>query len=118
MTMNNEEVVFDQADVEKNKTTGILMSVFPILFFLPLVSEDMKQSAYLKFRMNQCFILIVANIVINVISRILNVIPYIGGILAVLFSLVSLALYIINLVYACQGSGKKMPIVGGVEVIK
>lgn len=116
--MDNEEVVFDQADVEKNKTTGILMSVFPILFFLPLVSNDMKESAFLKFRMNQCFILILANIVINVIGRILNVIPYIGGILAVLFSLVSLALYIINLVYACQGSGKKIPFIGGIEIFK
>lgn len=116
--MDNEEVVFDQADVEKNKTTGILMSVFPILFFLPLVSNDMKQSAYLKFRMNQCFILLIADVLINVLGKILNLIPYIGAILTILFSLLSLVLYIINLVYACQGSGKKMPLIGGIEIFK
>ncbi|MGN0585850.1 MAG: hypothetical protein ACI4JF_01075 [Oscillospiraceae bacterium] len=116
--MDNEEVVFDQADVEKNKAVGIVMSVFPILFFLPLVSNDMKQSAYLKFRMNQCFILLIADIVINVIGKILSLIPLIGGILTLLLSLFSLVLYIINLVYACQGSGKKLPIIGGIEIFK
>lgn len=116
--MDNEEVVFDQSDVEKNKTTGILMSVFPILFFLPLVSNDMKQSAYLKFRMNQCFIVIIADIVIGALAKVLDFIPIIGGILSILFSLISLALYIINLVYACQGSGKKLPFIGGIEIFK
>lgn len=48
----NEEIVFDQEDLNKNKTNGILMAIIPILFFLPLVSNDMKNSAFLKFRAN------------------------------------------------------------------
>ena len=116
--MDNEEVVFDQADVEKNKTIGILMAVFPVIFFLPLVSNDLKQSAYLKFRMNQSFILIIADLVIGVLAKVLTIIPLIGGILSTVISLVSLALYIINLVYACQGSGKRIPIIGGIEILK
>ena len=41
---------FSQEDANANKGMGILMSVFPFLFFLPLVVESQKNSEYLKFR--------------------------------------------------------------------
>ncbi|MBS1404351.1 MAG: hypothetical protein HPZ99_04770, partial [Oscillospiraceae bacterium] len=43
---------FSQEDANANKGMGILMSVFPFLFFLPLVVKKKKNSEYLKFRAN------------------------------------------------------------------
>lgn len=116
--MNNEEVVFDQADVDKNKIVGIIMAATLITFFLPLCSQEMQQSAYLKFRMNQCFIVLVIGIIIGIGAKILSVIPFIGSILAWAVGLIFVAFYVVDLIYACQGSGKRVPIIGGVEVIK
>ncbi|MCD7730417.1 MAG: hypothetical protein LUI05_02825 [Oscillospiraceae bacterium] len=113
-----EHIVFDQTDVEKNKTNAILMTVFPILFFLPLVSADMKSSAYLRFFSNQCLVLIIANIVLNILGKILGLIPLVGWILRWALSILLLVLYIMNIVNAAGGKGKKLPLIGGITIIK
>lgn len=114
----NEEIVFDQEDVNKNKTNGILMAIIPILFFLPLVSDDMKNSAFLKFRANQTLIYLLAAIAVNICGWILKYIPYVGGILSWALSIAVFVLYVINIVYAANGNGKKLPLIGGIEILK
>ena len=77
----DNEVFFDQGDIEKNKTNGLLMTIIPILFFLPLVSEDMKSSSYLKFFSNQSLLVIVASVLSGICGKILGFIPIIGWLL-------------------------------------
>ncbi len=106
--------MFDPNDIEQNKGMGILISLFNILFFLPLVMESKKDSAYLKFRANQSLVLFIAGIACSIIG----VIPVIGTIVSVLGSLVVGVLGLINFVYACMGSDKPTPLIGQIEILK
>lgn len=114
----DNEVFFDQSDVEKNKTNGLLMTIIPILFFLPLVSADLKDSPYLRFFSNQTLLVIIASALAGVCKMILGLIPFIGGILGWAVSILVLVLFIINIVNAANGKGKKLPLIGGIEIIK
>lgn len=114
----DNEVFFDQGDIEKNKTNGLLMTIIPILFFLPLVSDDMKNSSYLKFFSNQTLLVIIASALAGICGKILGLIPFIGGILGFAVSILVLVLYIINIVNAANGKGKKLPVIGGISLIK
>lgn len=116
--MENEKIVFDQEDVSKNKTTAILMTVFPILFFLPLVSDGMKSSAFLKFIANQSLIYMICGAASGVAGSILSLIPILGAILAAVLSLAIFVLYILNIVNAAQANGNKLPFVGDISIIK
>lgn len=114
----DNEVFFEQSDVEKNKTNGLLMTIIPILFFLPLVSEDMKSSSYLRFFANQTLLVIIAAVLSGICGKILGFIPVIGWILGWAVSALVLVLYIMNIVNAANGKGKKLPAIGGISIIK
>lgn len=116
--MENEKIVFDQEDVSKNKTNAVLMAVFPILFFLPLVSDGMKSSAFLKFIANQSLICLICSAASGIAGAILGLIPILGAILAGLLSLAVFVLYILNIVNAAQANGNKLPFVGDISIIK
>lgn len=116
--MENNEMVYAQDDIEANKGTGILMSVFPILFFLPLVADNMKGSAYLKYRANQNLLGLLISVASSILGGILGLIPALGFILSWVFSLAVLVVYIINLINAIQANGKKLPFIGTIEIIK
>lgn len=107
-------VVFDQADIDSNKTMAILMAIFPILFFLPLVDKDkMGQSPMLKFFANQALLIFLANLAVFILS----VIPYIQ-ILGGIIGLVVFVFWILLLVSACKGEGKPLPLIGGIQILK
>lgn len=122
----SENTIFDQADVNENKVYGILTAVCPILFFLIYCIDSMKNSAYSKHVANNSLVLFitcaVGGIVIGIVSAILGMIPIIGLVLVTIlsgvFSLACLALWIINLIDAVQATGKKLPIIGGITIIK
>lgn len=114
----DNEVFFDQGDIEKNKTNGLLMTIIPILFFLPLVSEDMKSSSYLKFFSNQSLLVIAASVLSGICGKILGFIPIIGWLLGWAISILVLVLYILNIVNAANGRGRKLPVIGGISIIK
>jgi uncharacterized membrane protein len=114
----NEEIVFETSDIEKNHTTAILMAVIPILFFLPLVSDDMKNSCYLRFFANQTLLVLIASVGTNICGYILALIPILGWLLRLALSVLVLVLYIMNIVYAANGQGKKLPLIGGISIIK
>ncbi|MBR6695247.1 MAG: hypothetical protein IKL70_02405 [Oscillospiraceae bacterium] len=95
--MSEEIRQFDQADVEANKTFSILIVIFNFLFFLPLVMEDKKGSAYLKYYANQALI-----------AFLFGFIPPLGTIC-----------WIILLVGILNGSYMSIPLVGDkLEIIK
>ncbi len=104
---------FTQQDSGDNRALGIIMSLFTFLFFLPFIVKT--DSIYLKFRANQTLIVFILDAVVGVIAKI----PIIGWFSGILGFFV-LILSIINLVYACQeqNTGKPLPIVGNIEIIK
>ncbi|MCK4635322.1 MAG: DUF4870 domain-containing protein [Candidatus Moranbacteria bacterium] len=114
----------DPADVEKNKMMAIL-SYF--LFFLPLIT-DAKDSEFAKFHANQGLVLLIAGSVVSFI-----ILPIIIAILSIatlgLFLLVSPVLYsigslvlivfvILGMINANNGEMKRLPLIGGIDIIK
>lgn len=115
---------FDSKDVEKNKVLAIVGYIFPILFFIPLVTEA-KDSIYAKFHSNQQLILLIfgfaGGIGLTIISSILAFIPVLGPIVGMLilpvFWFACLALVIIGIINAANGARKKLPVIGGIATL-
>lgn len=75
--------------------------------------EEKKNSPYLKFRSNQALVVFVFSMICTIISK-LPVIGFVGGILSLVVSVLSL----INFIYACMGSDKPTPLIGTIEILK
>ncbi len=105
----------DPADVEKNKAMAIVGYIIPILFFIPLVSEEGKKSPFAKFHANQQLNLLLAAVVINVVG---GVIPFLGWFiilpLGAIFLVVAAIMGIIN---GAKGEMKELPLIGGFKLI-
>lgn len=110
--------MFTAEDIEQNKAIVLVSTIFPILFFLPVVVKP--ESGYGKFYANQILTYFVTSIVLNIVNAvlgaILGLIPLLGGILAALVGLaiviVLLAIWLFLLVNAAQGKAKAIPIIG------
>jgi len=115
---------FDAQDVEKNKVLAIIGYIFPILFFIPLVT-DAKNSIYAKFHANQQLILLifgfggaVCMVFISIILAFVPVMgPMMGKLLRPAFSLACLALAIIGAMGANEGTPKKLPVIGNLTTL-
>ena len=105
--MNQPEVVFDSADVEKNKVLAVLAYIW-ILFLIPLFAA--KDSAYARFHALQGAALFVVGVGVSIVEWIL---PYSLSILGRLLWLGVLALAIIGSINAIQGRGRALPVIGG-----
>ncbi|MCM1524672.1 MAG: hypothetical protein NC120_09475 [Ruminococcus sp.] len=121
--MKTEEQ-FSSSDKSENITMGVVMSILPFLFFLPLVMDDKKYSPYCKFRANQCLITFIVMAVLNaaafIIGLALGFIPLIGslaGLVCNILKIVSLLYYLQNLIFAIMGSGKRVFIAGELDLI-
>ena len=115
--MENNEIYFDQADVEQNKSmvllSAILQIFIPIIFFLPLVC--CKDSAYGKFYANQGLLILL----INVACTVVNIIPILGTIVCVVVGIANFVFAIMNAVNASKGIKKGIPFIGDkVAIIK
>ena len=103
----------DPSDVEKNKLIAILGYIIPILFFIPLVT-DAKNSPFAKFHANQHLLLFIAYIAVNIVGSVLYRFYFI-------FSLCTLALFVLAVIWAIsasRGEMKPFPGIGGIEIIK
>ncbi len=116
--MNN----FDANDVAQNKVMGIL-AYLGFLFLVPLFAA--KNSPYARFHANQGLVLFIFEfaygIVTAILSAILIWIPVVGWILITVLSLLSLVfvvLAILGIVNACSGEPKKLPVIGGITILK
>lgn len=107
--MQDVNDMFTADDIEGNKGIAALATI-PILFWLPLVAA--KESAFAKFYANQGLILLVTNIVLNVASSIISLIPFLGWLIGVLIGLVQFAAFLFLLVSALQGKARYLPFVG------
>jgi len=105
----------DKADVEKNKTLAIVGYIIPILFFVPLISDG-KNSPFAKFHANQQLVLLIAAVAVNIIG---GVIPVLGWfVILPLGCIFLLVVAIMGIINAAKGEMKKLPLIGGIEIIK
>lgn len=105
----------DSADVEKNKVMAIVGYILPILFFIPLVT-DAKNSPFAKFHANQQLVLLLAGIAVNVVG---TIIPILGWFLILpVGTIIIIVIAILGIINAAKGEMKKLPIIGGFELIK
>jgi uncharacterized membrane protein len=102
--------MFTQEDIEKNKTMAGLAY---LIFFLPLVAAP--ESKFGKFHANQGLILLIFGVVG---SGILAIIPILGWILLPVFSIFTIVLGIMGLVNGFGGKAKRLPVIGGFDIIK
>ncbi|MCI1268977.1 MAG: hypothetical protein LKG21_03650 [Ruminococcus sp.] len=103
------QATFDSADVQKNKVVCILAYI-PILFFIPYITD--QNSNFCKFHANQGFIFTLLCCILFVISKILNVISIIDGILNYLIFIAMLVAMILLMISASQGKAVKIPVIG------
>lgn len=116
--MNN----FDANDVAQNKVMGIL-AYLGILCLVPIFAA--KNSPYARFHANQGLVLFIAEIAYGIVYGILAVvfafIPVIGLIVIALLGLASIVFVVflvIGIMNACSGEPKKLPIIGGITILK
>jgi uncharacterized membrane protein len=104
-----------QSDAEKNKPMAIIGYILPILFFIPLVT-DAKNSVFAKFHANQQLNLFLAAIAVNIIG---SIIPVIGWFIILPLGSIALIIFaIMGIVNGAKGEMKKLPLIGGFELIK
>ncbi len=106
----------DRDDVEKNKLWAILGYIFPILFFIPLVTEG-KNSQFAKFHANQQLIFLIFNIVGFTVSAILMII-IIGIVLYIAVMIAAIVFMIMGIINASKGEMKPLPMIGKYQLIK
>lgn len=109
-TNPKQEEVFDQEDIEKNKTMAGLAY---LIFFLPLIA--CPESRYGKFHANQALLLLIVSIAGNIV---LGIIPIIGWILMPLFLIAVCVFGIMGLINGFGGKAKRLPLFGKFTIIK
>lgn len=117
--INAEDVTgrFAPDDIEQNKLYAIL-ATFPILFWVPIAVKG--DSAYGKFYANQGLTELILAVVLNIcnaiLSAILGLIPFLGGLLAAIIGLacglIIIASWLFLFVNALNGKAKPLPLVG------
>lgn len=111
----NQSTSSNEADVSQVRLFGILGYIFPILFFLPLVT-DAKDNAFAKYHANQQLLLLLFLIIGNTAASILTVI-LIGLLLypvVWIFGLVCMVMGILNVVNDRQ---KPLPLIGTITTL-
>lgn len=112
---------FDVNQVKNGKAVAILGYIFPILFFIPLASQQKRTPYGLKHANSALIILIIdavssclttisKNFLYGYGSTIIQIICYIVSVLAFVAA-------IIGIVYACTGTKKDLPVIGKWHII-
>lgn len=106
-TNNADEIYFDQEDIAKNKVFAIFAYI-GILFLIPLLAA--KDSPFARFHANQGMVLFIINIAIGIATGIIEIL----GIL----SIVTLVFMVMGIINAANGKGKRLPLIGKIELLK
>lgn len=107
---STQEMVFDQEDIQKNKTMAGLAY---IIFFLPLIV--CPNSKYAKFHANQALLLFLVALGGNII---LGMIPIIGWMLIPIYAIGIFVFCIMGLINGFNGKAKRLPIFGKFDLLK
>lgn len=85
-----------------------------ILFFIPMVTNP--KSKFAMFHANQGLLLLIAAVAVNLVGA---VVPFLGWfIIWPLGSIFVFVLFIMGLVNALNGRMKRLPLIGGFDLIK
>ncbi len=104
------------SDAEKNKVMAIVGYIIPLLFFIPLLSDESKNSPFAKFHANQQLVLLISAVIVNIVG---SIIPILGWfIILPIGCIILLVLAIMGIINGAKGEMKKLPIIGGFEIIK
>lgn len=95
--------------MDQHKLWAIIGYIIPFLFFVPLVLDETKGNAFARFHANQQLLLLIVWIIGWVLMFVFI------GLLVYLFALV---LMIVGVVNAVNGKTKKLPLIGGITLIK
>ncbi len=90
-----------------NKTMAILAVVFPILFFLPLVTGD--KTEFDKFWANQALLLLILGVISSITAAI---------IIGIFLGIAEFVFWIIALIAVCNGQMKPLPLIGSIKIIQ
>jgi uncharacterized membrane protein len=105
---------------EDHKVIAIIGYVFPILFFLPLINQEAKDSAYARFHANQQLNLLIAGLGFYAVLNFFIAV----GMSVFIISLLQLvplflfALAIIGILGASKGEMKELPLIGQYHLLK
>ena len=93
----------------QHKAFAIIGYIVPILFFIPMLSDEGKQSQFAMFHANQQLVLLIGWVIASFLT----------------FLIIGLLLYIplfifmiMGLISAAGGTMKKLPLVGGITILK
>jgi uncharacterized membrane protein len=103
-------------DVEKNKAMAIVGYIIPILFFIPLVSEDGKKSHFAKFHANQQLNVLLFLVVGQMLGAILAFI-LIGFLVLFVIWIGYIVFLIMGIMNVSNGEMKELPVIGGIKLI-
>lgn len=93
------------------KTTGIVAYITWVGLLLAIILGDREGA---KFHINQALVLWIAAL----LDFVFGIIPFIGGFLAGIYSVLLIVCCVIGLIGAINGEEKKIPIIGDIQIIK
>lgn len=93
------------------KTTGIIAYITWIGWIIAFCAGD-KEGA--KLHLNQALVIWLGYIV----AAVLNFIPFVGGILALVLEVFLIVMFIMGLVSAIKEEDKELPIIGQIKILK
>src|SRR3989344_5660427 len=96
-------------DISKHKAFAIIGYIIPLLFFIPMLSEEGKKSQFAMFHANQQLIQLIAWVVSGFLTFVLV------GFLLYIFCLV---IMIMGIISAANGTMKPAPLVGGIKILQ
>ena len=112
----------DPKDIEDNKMIALLSY---IIFWVPLITSQVKTSPFVKFHANQGLVVWISGIALTIAMSIISVIfvfiPFIGPIISGLIwilSIVPTALIIMGIINVVNGKMKQLPIIGKFTILK
>ena len=117
---------FDPQDIENTKYMNILAYI-SLLFLIPMFVN--KDSKFTKFHVNQgivlCIFSVAGTIVFSILGTIVAFIPFVGWMIGLVISLISLVYSIVIFVFmilgiinTCTGKAKELPLIGKITIYK
>lgn len=98
------------------KITGIISYIPLVGWIIAFLAGD-KEGA--KFHLNQSLVLLIVALVNKyVLTKVLGLIPFIGGLISSIIGIYIIVCWILGLVYAIKEQEKELPLIGMIKILK
>ena len=97
------------------KVTGVLAYIGIIFWLIAYLAGD-KEGA--KVHLNQALVVAIFGIVCSVAVFVLGFIPFVGGIIGAVVSILPLVAMIMGIVFAAQDKEQEIPVIGTFKILK